>query len=191
MTSTAAMAQPIFALLMGFPFVPVDGATTDPRRARLPFEDSACVNQTTKTVAAAPIDTVLRSSAIPSTAYVLFDAYTRKTTPKEHTIGELRRWKMLSAGWDGAQAQTPKPESLQDAVTFVRFLKDTAGAEPMLHATGRAGLFWREADLYADLEFLGCGRIAYFIERNGDKHKGVVNFDAKEMPAVLEAILPT
>jgi hypothetical protein len=122
---------------------------------------------------------------------VFLDGYGRETTPKEHAIGELRRWKFLVAGWDGDQAQAPIPASLQDAITFVRLLADSATAEPMLHATGRAGLFWRENDLYADLEFLGSRRIAYFIERNGDKHKGVVNFDAKEMPAVLEAVLPT
>jgi hypothetical protein len=60
----------------------------------------------------------------------------------------------------------------------------------MLHVNGHAGLFWRDDALYADLEFLGSGRVAYFIEKNGDKHKGVVNFVAKEMPNLFKALLP-
>ena len=39
------------------------------------------------------------------------------------------------------------------------------------------------------LEFLGDGRIAYFIKNNGDKHKGVVAFDSQKIPVVFPAII--
>ena len=60
----------------------------------------------------------------------------------------------------------------------------------MLLGSGHAGLFWKTDSLYADLEFLGDGRIAYFIEHEGvGKHKGVVKFDSEKMPAVFPALL--
>jgi hypothetical protein len=122
--------------------------------------------------------------------YHVADA-TRDTTAQEHIIGEFRKFKLLAAGWDGEGAVAPVGKSLDEAVRLTRLLRPNVIAEPMLFANGRAGLFWRDNGLYGDLEFLGDGRIAYFIERNGDKHKGVVNFDAKEMPALFKALLPT
>lgn len=114
----------------------------------------------------------------------------RQTTELEHIAGELRRWQLLPADWDGEGAASPNPRSLGEAVALVRLLPTTmALPSPMLHSSGRAGLFWKTERLYADLEFLGDTRLAYYIERNGDKHKGVLNFDKKKMPAVLEAIL--
>lgn len=191
MNGTAALTRPLVALLMAG----VAPAATEAADARRTFaqDHSAFASYIGSTTAAAAVSQeILGRSTVTSSADLVFlDVSSRETTPKEHAIGELRRWKFLVAGWDGDQAQAPVPASLQDAITFARLLPDSATAEPMLHATGRAGLFWRENDLYADLEFLGSRRIAYFIEHNGDKHKGVVNFDATEMPAVLEAVLPT
>lgn len=115
---------------------------------------------------------------------------TRATTPQEQLIGELRGWRQLSSQWDGEDAEVPQPQSIDDAVKFARMLGPQADAQPMLHVNGRAGLFWRDDNLYADIEFLGSGRIAYFIEKNGDKHKGMVNFVAKEMPNLFKALLP-
>lgn len=190
MSGTATLARPLVALLMAG-VAPAATEAADARRL-VGQDHSAFVDYigSAKTTALALQD-VLSRSATTSSSLVFQDVFTRETTPKEHAIGELRRWKFILSGWDGDQAQAPIPASLEDAITFVRLLADSATAEPMLHATGRAGLFWRENDLYADLEFLGSRRIAYFIERNGDEHKGVVNFDAKEVPAVLEAVLPT
>lgn len=113
----------------------------------------------------------------------------RATTPAEHAIGEFRRWSQLAADWDGEGALAPAQNSLHEASAFTCLLSDEREVEPMLHATGRAGLYFRTAALYADLEFFGDGRVAYYIERNGDKHKGVVIFDKKEMPAVFETLL--
>jgi len=59
----------------------------------------------------------------------------------------------------------------------------------MLLASGHVALYKNENGLYADIEFLGDGRIAYFIKRNGDKHKGVLTFDSQKMPAVFSALL--
>jgi hypothetical protein len=194
MTGTAALTKPLCALLMGVASSPVATESIDAMGsfpiagARYAFIGGIPSTPTTAALPSAP-----NSSFTSTTASDLLsiDVLNRETTLKEHTIGELRRWKSLAPGWDGDQAQAPIAASLQDAISFVRLLKDSVSAEPMLHPTGRAGLFWQRTDLYADLEFLGGRRVAYFIERSGDKHKGVVNFDAMEMPAVLEAVLPS
>lgn len=194
MTGTAALAKPLFALMMGVASNPVATETIDTVGAiRTVGARYAFISGFQSTPATAALARASDSSftSASSSGLLSMDVLSRETTLKEHTIGELRRWYSLASGWDGDRAQAPIAASLQDAINFVRLLKDSVAAEPMLHATGRAGLFWRETDLYADLEFLGGRRIAYFIERSGDKHKGVVNFDAMEMPAVLEAVLPS
>jgi hypothetical protein len=114
---------------------------------------------------------------------------TRATSTRELMVGELRRWRVLKSDWDGEGALAPIPASLQLAESFSRHLEDSNLPEPMLHATGRAGFYWKTDAIYADVEFLDAGRIAYYIERSGDKHKGVVNYDANQMPAVLAALL--
>lgn len=114
----------------------------------------------------------------------------RETSSSERVVGEIRRWNVLPANWDGEGAIVPLSSSLKEAESFVRLLDHKMLApEPMLNANGRAGLFWKNSSLYADLEFLGDGRMAYYIEQNGDKHKGVLNFNSKIMPPVFEALL--
>ena len=113
----------------------------------------------------------------------------RLTTQHEKLIGEIRSWSLLSADWDGEGALAPSTQSIKDAASFTRLLSDTALPEPMLLASGHIALYKNESDLYADIEFLGDGRIAYFIKRNGDKHKGVLTFDSQKMPAVFPALL--
>src|SRR5690606_5941498 len=100
-----------------------------------------------------------------------------------------RSWSLLETNWDGEGALAPSPESLKQAVSFVRLLSDIPLPEPMLLSSGRAALYWNENNLYADLEFLEDGRIAYFIKNNGDKHKGVLAFNSEEMPAVFPALI--
>lgn len=116
----------------------------------------------------------------------------RATTAREHLIGELRRWRALPANWDGEQARLPVQQSLKSAASFACLLPEGSEAalpEPMLHASGHAGLFWERTGLYADLEFLPDGRVAYYIERDGDKHKGVVNFSSHQLPTVFATLL--
>jgi hypothetical protein len=114
----------------------------------------------------------------------------RETSSTERIVGEIRRWNVLLANWDGEDAIVPMRSSLKEAESFVRLLNcKMIMPEPMLNANGRAGLFWKESQIYADLEFLGDGRMAYYIERNGDKHKGVLNFNSEIMPPVFQALL--
>lgn len=117
-----------------------------------------------------------------------YDDTARQTTPHEKLIGEIRGWSLLSADWDGEGAAAPLAQSMKDAVSFVRLLGNIALPEPMLLGSGHTALYWNEGDLYADIEFLGEGRIAYFIKSHGDKHKGVLTFDSQKMPAVFPAI---
>ena len=114
----------------------------------------------------------------------------RQTSPVERIVGELRRWATLSANWDGQGATAPRERSVKESVAFVRLLAPGIPLpDPMMHANGRAGLFWQEGDLYADLEFLGDGHMAYFVERGGDKHKGVIQFNSQNLPPVMNTLL--
>lgn len=136
-----------------------------------------------------------RSSFLPtindSTIIVTSDNdYSRPTTSCESVIGEIRQWSLLGGNWDGEGSVTPKPQSIREAISFIRMLSGGIELpEPMLLGSGNAALYWNLGGLYADLEFLGDGRIAYFIKNNGDKHKGVLTFDAQKMPAVFPALL--
>jgi hypothetical protein len=115
---------------------------------------------------------------------------TRATTTTEKIAGEFRRWRVLGSNWDGENATAPVDASFADAVSFVRLLNDTVLLpDPMMLASGRAGLFWQKDDLYADLEFLGAKQVAYYIERGKDKHKGVIHFDSTKMPVMFESLL--
>lgn len=133
-----------------------------------------------------------RSRSRSSISIVVFSLLRRQgeTSEAERIVGELRRWRMLGTNWDGEGAATPNGRSIREAVAFVGLLEPQNHLpEPMLHASGNAGLFWKAGSRYADLEFLGDGKVAYYIEREQGKHKGVVKFDKEKMPAVFEALL--
>lgn len=119
-----------------------------------------------------------------------FDLTSRETTAQETLIGTLRKWALLGQDWDGEGAAKPISSSIREAVAFVRLLADSKieEPEPMLTASGHAALFWNTNELYADIEFLGNQKIAYFIKRNSDKHKGVVAFDSENLPIVFQAL---
>ncbi len=147
---------------------------------------------------ARPIQRVTsRSPIVPATQLTtivandeIYEESARPTTSHEIIIGEIRQWNLLSADWDSEGAAAPNALSMKEAVTFVRLLDgDIPFPEPMLLASGHAALYWNESDLYADLEFLGDGRIAYFIKNDGDKHKGVLSFDSTKMPVVFQALI--
>lgn len=118
----------------------------------------------------------------------------RETTDREHAIAQIRSWSSLRADWDGEGAAAPIAESLADAEEFACALDHRHIApEPMLHTSGKAGLYWRNDDLYADLEFLGSRRIAFYYEKTGpkgtDRLKGLVHFDGTNLPEILEPLL--
>lgn len=114
----------------------------------------------------------------------------RPTTTQEKIIGEIRSWSLFAENWDSEGSMSPKAQSIKEAVSFIRLLDDNISPpEPMLLSSGNISLFWDESDLYADIEFLGDHRIAYFIKKNGDKHKGVLKFDSQQMPTVFSALL--
>ena len=188
--STAAVAE-IFALLI----LSVPAPTT----LAAQLEQQTCVIQKTTTtqLPLAENDWDHKSAHVMQTTSIAAirnvppnDESDRPTTSRERLIGELRSWGLLTANWDGEGAAAPDARSRKEAVSFVRLLgEDDTLPEPMLHASGHAGLFWKDDSLYADLKFLGDGRVAYYIERQRDKHKGVLNFDSKKMPAVFPALL--
>lgn len=114
----------------------------------------------------------------------------RPDTVAEQIIGELRDWVMLKENWDGEGASNPLQASIAQTAKFVRLLSsDYYIPEPMLLSSGRAGLYWNENDLYADLEFTGNNSITYYIDRAGEKYKGVVDFDMSTIPHLFRALL--
>lgn len=134
----------------------------------------------------------LADSITPSvSAEIVTAASSRDTGAQEKLIGALRSWLILDDDWDGEGAAKPVVQSIREAVSFARLLpkKDVEEPEPMLTASGHAALFWNTGDLYADIEFLGDQRIAYFVKRESDKHKGVVSFDSEHLPIVFQALL--
>ena len=116
--------------------------------------------------------------------------FTRTTTAREQLLGEIRSWALWKADWDGEGAAAPIVDCIKNAVSFIRLLPDNIPLpEPMIHASGHTGLFWGDGGIYADIEFLHNGRIAYYIEQNGDKHKGAINFDSEKLPPVFSVLL--
>lgn len=117
-------------------------------------------------------------------------ALARETSEQEHLIAVFRAWEALGPNWDGEGAKVPNITSLRAASAFVCAMdRDSLMPEPMLHDSGRAGLFWQSANLYADLEFLESGSIAYYVERGADRHKGVAAFDGRNLPDVFARLL--
>lgn len=130
------------------------------------------------------------SAEVFSPAAVENLVFERETSNAEIAVGDLRRWAAFSENWDGEGASLPNKASLKAASNFVRLLSELAeDVSPMLNANGRAGLNWNAGDFYADLEFLGDGRIAYFIEKSSDRHKGIVSFETRTVPPVLTTLL--
>ena len=188
--STAAAAQFFLALTLSSP------ATVIPLADELAKPQPRVVQKTTTRIQVEGARPLTAVDAVPATLsnsignLVLADEPDRPTTSRERLIGEFRRWSLLKANWDGEGSAAPAVPSLKEAVAFARLLDEGASLpEPMLLSSGHAGLFWNDENLYADLEFLGDGQVAYYIERQGDKHKGDVKFDSKTMPAVFTALL--
>jgi hypothetical protein len=116
----------------------------------------------------------------------------RDTTEQEHVIARIRDWGGLSANWDGQNALAPIRQSLEAASDLVCLLMPRQSVpEPMLHATGRAGLLWATANGgYGELEFLKDGQVAYLFTDQAGKHKGIDKFDGRVIPVAISALIP-
>lgn len=137
---------------------------------------------------------VLKSSTvIQNIGFVDVQQPPRVTTNKEKLIGELRSINLLDENWDGQGSSKPIPSAIKDAVSFARNLDEKFFLpETMIHENGRVSLYWNTQDFYADIEFLGDKRVAYFIKENENRHKGMCKVSRnEEMPAVLKILLST
>jgi len=128
---------------------------------------------------------------VPQALHIEATELTNPLTEREQLMDEIRSWSLWEANWDGEDAVAPVINCIENAISFVSLLPgNIVLPEPMLHASGYTGLFWNHDGLYADIEFLENGRVAYYIEQNGDKHKGVVGFDSKNLPPLLPVLKP-
>lgn len=114
----------------------------------------------------------------------------RSTTDMEKVIGELREWAFLKNNWDGEDGKAPSVDSIKEAVAFIRLMNRNAEMpDPNLLASGHVSLFWNSQNFYAEIEFLGDNRVAYFIKNNEDKHKGIISFGSEKMPSVFTTLV--
>jgi hypothetical protein len=78
---------------------------------------------------------------------------------------------------DGSGAARPSPESLKDAREFIRSLApESVFPRPALHADGNAVLLLRDADTYAEIEFLGGKKIGFYARRGRDEWADETSF---------------
>ena len=114
----------------------------------------------------------------------------RSTTSQEEVAGEIRSWALWPQNWDGEGAAAPLPTSLAAAVSFVRLLDARSPMpEPMLLASGKVAVYWRNDARYAELEFQGDNTLSYFIELVNERHKGLIGFNRDEIPTKLQILL--
>ena len=148
-----------------------------------------------KTTSIAPVElkAIIQTSSTVSSIVehsIYSEDTARSTTDMEKVIGELREWAFLKINWDGEGANAPSKTSIKEAVKFVRLINDSVEMpDPNLLASGNVSLFWNSQSLYAEIEFLGNNRIAYFIKKNEDKHKGIISFGSEKMPAVFTTLV--
>lgn len=101
-------------------------------------------------------------------------------------LDEFLHLRNLKENWDGEGAVIPDILSISYAENFVcLFDEDFKFPETMLHDSGRVGLFWNDDSLFADLEFLSDGTIAYYIKKGMQIFKGVTHFDGVNIPEEL------
>jgi hypothetical protein len=186
MTLSTVSAAKIFLVITG---------VTNPTVSTIPvmLEQPARPVKKISSVAPIPLNglTKLTTSTINNDPYLIAEPI-RSTTVSEKIIGEIRQWGFLKVNWDGEGASLPSAESIKDSVSFIKLIAENSTMpEPMLLASGNAGLYFNQNNLYVDIEFLGNNRISYFIKRGDDKHKGVLTFDNEKMPAVFQTLIWT
>jgi hypothetical protein len=110
-------------------------------------------------------------------------------TQADHTIAQLIRFQNLGDDWDGSGAARPLSPSIKDARRFIRSLApESAIPRATLHADGHAVLLLRGANVYAELEFLGQGRIGFYARRDGQEWGDEFSFDGGALPIGLSQI---
>ena len=164
-----------------------------PSVSNVPFmlEQIAALTQRASSVASSPFKTPPKFSIGTENLneFVIDDAIKAATELKK-IIGEIREWITLEENWDGEGASIPSRKSINQVVNFLRLMNHRADMpQPMLHANGNVSLYWDEGNLYADIEFLGDGRIAYFIKHNTSKYKDILLFNSSKIPDVFSVLL--
>lgn len=104
-------------------------------------------------------------------------------------LNDFKEFRCLKANWDGEGACAPNMDSISLAENFVCLLDESFGVpEIMLHTNGRSGLFWNINVLFADLEFLTDGTIAYYIKNKQSTCKGIATFNGVDIPVELNSL---
>jgi hypothetical protein len=91
-------------------------------------------------------------------------------SPADAGVIQLRKsieaYRDFHPGWDGGTAEVPSAIDIDDAITFLGLLKfGTPLPQSMISSSGTIGLYWDQADKYADLELEGNGAASLFISQ--------------------------
>ncbi len=89
-------------------------------------------------------------------------------TKADASVSQLLKFACLPNDWDGYGAAKPNHGSLNAARSFIRSLApESIVPQPALHADGNVILFYRNDDVYVELEFVGNN--VDFFARQEDK----------------------
>jgi len=84
-------------------------------------------------------------------------------SPEDKLHAELLSYLELPHGWDGFDGAPASPEAVVDALTFLALRpSDIPLPHPQVSPDGEVGLYWRTAEVYAEISFSGDRTFAYF-----------------------------
>lgn len=120
--------------------------------------------------------------------------YRAEDNPKKETIDQIKRFKFLEPGWDGYDGVTPSMNAVEDTITLVKALPDNFPLpKPMVSGDGEVGLYWKQENIFIDLEFSGNSFVTYYARAaNGKEYFGEdVEFSYNEIPHDITETLKT
>lgn len=108
----------------------------------------------------------------------------------DEIIQQIKSYALLPDGWDNEGAKPASLLSIQDAIGFIGApISSGISIESMLLASGNVALYWNLPQFYGDIEFLGYGRIAYYIKVDTLKYKGIFSTGDDAYPYPIRALL--
>lgn len=99
---------------------------------------------------------------------------------------EMRSYKDLADGWDGADSMSVDAEKVDGALAFLaRLPRDIPAPEASAAGDGTVDWFWRNDKHAATITFYSRHRAAFFVLGTAGGVKGPLDLDQPELPAKL------
>jgi hypothetical protein len=107
----------------------------------------------------------------------------------DQAVAQLLKMETWLDDWDGAGAAKPVADTLHEARSFIRLLApESVIPRPALHADGKAMLFLRGPDSYAELEFLGESKIDCYARQGEREWADEISLQELKLPELLSQI---